>query len=206
MLPFLGNGDKGAERGVKLALIAGIKEGLYDTETLASYLLYRLNVLDPASPAYLRLLPPDTPPVLDVWEFLELLARRLCMLKRGGIPDTPRAAVWFIKWWREEGGLASAAAPALPAYALGEGVQSYRRGWGFDFEWDVNGAEAGRYDEALIQAKMEDCIDRVEKAAKEEERDGGAISSTQEKKRAKEEQRTRQQARSKARLATKRSR
>ena len=26
---------------------AGIKEGLYDTEALASYLLYRLNVLDP---------------------------------------------------------------------------------------------------------------------------------------------------------------
>ena len=26
---------------------AGIKEGLYDVESLASYLLYRLNVLDP---------------------------------------------------------------------------------------------------------------------------------------------------------------
>ena len=57
---------EGAERGVKLALIgkslhppveralikksylpAGIKEGLYDIETLASYLLYRLNILNP---------------------------------------------------------------------------------------------------------------------------------------------------------------
>lgn len=77
MLPFLGRGDKGAERGVKLALIgeclyavtwvqgqtlswpafcascgisqpiAGIKEGLYDVEALASYLLYRFNLLDP---------------------------------------------------------------------------------------------------------------------------------------------------------------
>ena len=80
MLPFLGKGVRGAERGVKLALIgkfpltqsvplptrrvvsstcrqrrsnqsvystAGIKESLHDLEALASYLLYRLNVLDP---------------------------------------------------------------------------------------------------------------------------------------------------------------
>ncbi|KAI0656941.1 P-loop containing nucleoside triphosphate hydrolase protein [Cubamyces menziesii] len=206
MLPFLGRGDKGAERGVKLALIAGIKEGLYDTETLASYLLYRMNVLDPVSPAYLRLLPPNTPPLLYVQDFLELLAQRLCMLKRGGIPDTSRAAVRFIKWWREEGGLASAAAPALPDYASELGLQSCRRGWGFDLEWAVDAAESGRYDEALIQAKMEECIDRFEEAAEEEERDGSAISSTQEKKRAKEMQRTRQQARTRARLAAKKGR
>ena len=67
MLPFLGKGEQGAERGVKLALIgkqkepqkiqtnyyknknitAGIKEGLYDVEALVDYLLYRLNILDP---------------------------------------------------------------------------------------------------------------------------------------------------------------
>ena len=65
MLPFLGRGDRGAERGVKLALIgkiclitrvlladiyftaAGIKESLYDVEGLVAYLLYRLNVLNP---------------------------------------------------------------------------------------------------------------------------------------------------------------
>ncbi|KAG6332110.1 hypothetical protein ID866_6978 [Astraeus odoratus] len=47
MLPFLGKGEEGAERGVKIALIAGIKEGLYDVEALAAYLLYRLNILDP---------------------------------------------------------------------------------------------------------------------------------------------------------------
>ena len=67
MLPFLGQGERGAERGVKLALIgqflnvrlddllgltvsvkiAGIKEGLYDVEALAAYLLYRLNLLNP---------------------------------------------------------------------------------------------------------------------------------------------------------------
>lgn len=65
MLPFLGHGPAGAERGAKLALIgnvrlpcamcrlnielAGIKEGLYQSETLAEYLLYKLNVLNPIS-------------------------------------------------------------------------------------------------------------------------------------------------------------
>ncbi|KAM5531231.1 hypothetical protein V8D89_015097 [Ganoderma adspersum] len=202
MLPFLGKGMVGAERGVKLALIAGIKEGLYDTEALASYLLYRLNVLDPVSPAYLKLLPPDTPPLLDVQEFLALLARRLCMLKRGGIPDSARAAVWFIKWWREEGGLASASAPALPDYSAVPGLETYRRGWGFDLEWNVDATEASHYDEATIQAKMEHCIDRFEEAALLEEREGGSISSTQEKKRLKEQKKTKQRARSKARLAS----
>jgi hypothetical protein len=65
MLPFLGKGNRGAERGVKLALIgkinliipalfaekdfatAGIKESLYDVEALVAYLLYRLNILNP---------------------------------------------------------------------------------------------------------------------------------------------------------------
>lgn len=42
MIPFLGHGDEGKERGVKLALIAGIKESLYDDETLAVYLIWRL--------------------------------------------------------------------------------------------------------------------------------------------------------------------
>ncbi len=124
------------------------------------------------------------------------------MLKRGGIPDSARAAVWFIKWWREEGGLASASAPALPDYSAVPGLESYRRGWGFDLEWNVDATEASQYNEAAIQAKMEECMDRFEKAALVEERDGGSISSTQEKKRLKEQQKTKQRARSKARLAS----
>ena len=158
-----------------------------------------------AAPAYLKLLPPGTPPLLDLHEFLTLLAKRLCMLKRGGIPDSSRAAVWFIKWWREEGGLASASAPALPDYSAVPGLETYRRGWGFDLEWNVDAAEASHYDEATIQAKMGDCIDRFEEAASLEEREGGSISSTQEKKRLKEQQKARQRARSKARLASRKS-
>lgn len=36
-----------ANKKFSLALKAGIKEGLYDMEALAAYLLYRLNVLNP---------------------------------------------------------------------------------------------------------------------------------------------------------------
>lgn len=32
-----------------ISSVAGIKEGLYDIEALAAYLLYRLNVIDPVS-------------------------------------------------------------------------------------------------------------------------------------------------------------
>ncbi|KAF8265838.1 P-loop containing nucleoside triphosphate hydrolase protein [Lactarius quietus] len=90
MLPFLGRGDRGAERGIKLALIAGIKEGLYDNEVLAAYLLYRLkHSTAPVRPAYLALVPPGTTPTDDVHEFLG------------------SAAGWFVRWWRDEGNAVS---------------------------------------------------------------------------------------------------
>ena len=160
----------------------------------------------PPAPAYLPLLPPDTPPTADLHEFLTALARRLCMLKRGGVPDVDRAAVWFIKWWRDAGELASAAAPSLPAsdsIDASADAASVRRGWGFDLEWEVPAADAraDRYDAAAIQARMEACIDTFEAAALDEEREGGGVSATQEKKRAKEQMKARQQARARARMA-----
>ncbi|KII87590.1 hypothetical protein PLICRDRAFT_640798 [Plicaturopsis crispa FD-325 SS-3] len=199
MLPFLGRGDAGAERGVKLALIAGIKEGLYDIEALASYLLYRLNVLNPISPAYLKILPPGSEPTADTYTFLDLLGQRLGMLKRGGERDRTRAAVWFVKWWREEGGLLSASAPFFPGGELGD---MHRRGWGFDFEWSVTGREGARE----TQGKMEECIDAYLEATELEEMGGGGLSGTQEKKREWEEKAQKRMARSKARLAAKRGR
>ncbi|KAH9933061.1 P-loop containing nucleoside triphosphate hydrolase protein [Fomitopsis serialis] len=214
MLPFLGNGDSGAERGVKLALIAGIKEGLYDIDALASYLLYRLNVLDPVSPAYLQILPPGTQPLTDVYEFLDLLAKRLGMLRRGGIRDTARAAVWFVQWWRGEGGLAAAASPRAAA-----------RGWGFDFQWDLAdppdsdpsagavappdatgaGSEKSqeRHDEAVIQAQMEACIDRFERGIDEEEVGGANVSKTQEKKKVRQDLLARRKAKADRKWAKK---
>ncbi|TFK46855.1 P-loop containing nucleoside triphosphate hydrolase protein [Heliocybe sulcata] len=195
MLPFLGNGARGAERGVKLALIAGIKEGLYDVETLAAYLLYRLNVLNPRSPAYLQLLPDGATATADELEFLEQLATRLGMLKRGGLRDRSRAATWFVKWWREEGGLESASAPLSSSP---EGQQ--RQGWGFDFEWVVDKLP-GEEPSAMVQRKMEGCIDRytVERAQAESGRAG--VSSSQEKKKAKAEKIAKRAAKMKARFS-----
>ncbi|KAI0064403.1 P-loop containing nucleoside triphosphate hydrolase protein [Artomyces pyxidatus] len=196
MLPFLGRGERGAERGVKLALIAGIKEGLYDIESLAAYLVYRLNVLDADAPAYLSLLPKGAAPTTDIDQFLGLLAQRLGMLKRGGIPDRQRAAAWFIKWWRDEGGSVYASAP--PAAAA-----SRRAGWGFDLEWEVGPAPDGSGRES-IQKRMEECIDAYMLGVEQEESDGGAVSSTQERKRVREEKAAKRAARTRAKLAAKR--
>ncbi|KAF7791645.1 hypothetical protein EIP86_002666 [Pleurotus ostreatoroseus] len=202
MLPFLGNGERGAERGIKLALIAGIKESLHDTEALASYLLYRLNVLDPISPSYLSILPPGTSPLVDIHEFLDVLARRLGMLKRGGVVDTHRAAQWFIKWWRSEGGILAASTPLVTAAPEdGTVLTTHRRGWGFDLEWSVDQAEIPHYDEEAIQRKMEGCIDAFESEAAEEEEEGGKVSSTQVKKKARKELLEKRAAKTAARLA-----
>ncbi|KAH9061112.1 P-loop containing nucleoside triphosphate hydrolase protein [Lactarius vividus] len=185
MLPFLGRGDRGAERGVKLALIAGIKEGLYDHEALAAYLHYRLDALDRTKPAYLTLLPPGTMPTDDLHEFLGSLARRLGMLQRGGVPDFSRAAGWFVRWWRNEGNAASTRCT----------------GWGLDFEWR---ADADTSD-AAVQAHMEARIERFMAQEAQEEDEGGAVSTTQERKRIRDDKRAKRALRTKARLAAKRA-
>ncbi|KAJ7719194.1 P-loop containing nucleoside triphosphate hydrolase protein [Mycena maculata] len=184
MLPFLGLGEEGAERGVKLALIAGIKEGMYDIEALASYLLYRLNILNPISPAYLHLLPPGSLPTIDIEEFLEALARRMGMVRKGAVPDLRRAAVYFVRWWREEGGLISASSAlqiADASFQAGHGAMTH--GWGFDLEWQLSAGEiAGTGHQLLIQQKMEVCIDQHLVNMKREELAENNVSATQRKK------------------------
>ncbi|KAG1776346.1 P-loop containing nucleoside triphosphate hydrolase protein [Suillus placidus] len=208
MLPFLGKGDRGAERGVKLALIAGIKESLYDIEALVAYLLYRLNVLNPISPAYLTLLPPGSRPFTDAEYFLEQLAIRLNMLLRGGEKDTVRAAKWFVEWWRNEGGLVSASVPEnLPMGPDGTHAPLLRRGWGFDFEWTVDASmnSTGGGFESIVQMKMEECIDESIRAASEDERSGVGISTTQERKRSWQEKQSMRAAKSKAKFAARKA-
>lgn len=155
-----------------------------------------------AAPAYLHVLPPATPPTADVFVFLELLAQRLGMLKHGGIRDTPRAASWFVKWWREEGGLMSASAPDISRFPLADGVGEQRMGWGFDFEWAVSNEELGGTE--MVQRKMEECIDVHVRTAEEEERDGAGLSSTQEKKMGKQAEAARRALKAKAKLAGRR--
>ena len=220
------------ENSLKIIWVAGIKEGLYDVEALATYLLYRLNALNPIGtifnwlarfdsspligvrsgwgtfpsldPAYLRVLRPGTgdpafalPPTNDIAEFLDRLARRLNMLKRGGVPDHIRAAQWFVRWWRDEGGFIAAAEAPVPLVP----DSSTRRGWGFDLEWDIQDAEALETEED-IQRHMERHIDKHLVNLETEESE---VSITQEKKRAKEEMMAKRAAKVKAKLAARRA-
>jgi ribosome biogenesis GTPase A len=43
MIPFLGRGIKGKETAMKLALTGGIKESLFEGDTVSEYLLWRLR-------------------------------------------------------------------------------------------------------------------------------------------------------------------
>ncbi|KAG8895982.1 Mitochondrial GTPase [Tulasnella sp. 408] len=123
MVPFLGRGNEGRERAFKLALIAGMKDSLYDDEALSAYLLYKLNRLNPSKPAYLSLYPTSIPqaPTDSIEEFLDILSYRLNARLRGNEPDIQRTAKWFLKWWREGG---ATQAPMT-------------HGWGFDFDFRV---------------------------------------------------------------------
>lgn len=119
------------------------------------------------------------------------------MLKRGGVPDHTRAAQWFVRWWREEGGLIAAAEAPAPSLLH----SSTRRGWGFDLEWDINDAGAPETEED-VQRHMERHIDEYLANLETEE---GEVSSTQEKKRAKEEMMAKRAAKAKAKLAARRA-
>lgn len=119
------------------------------------------------------------------------------MLKRGGVPDHTRAAQWFVRWWRDEGGLIAASEAPAPLHPH----PSTRRGWGFDLEWDVTGAGALETGED-IQLHMERRIDEYLVNLEGEESE---VSSTQEKKRAKEEMMTKRAAKVKAKLAAQRA-
>jgi hypothetical protein len=131
------------------------------------------------------IVPPGTTPTDDVHDFLGSLAHRLGMLQRGGVPDLPRAAGWFVRWWRDEGNAAS----------------TRRTGWGLDLQWR---AEADTSD-ATVQAHMEECIERFMAQEAQEEEEGGAVSTTQERKRIRDEKRAKRALRTKARLAAKRA-
>lgn len=181
-------------------------------------------------PSYLAILPPGTPPTHDLSGFLAQLARRLGMLKRGGEPDVERAAVWFVKWWREQGCLLSSSAP-MPltpeepqlernmncgdAYESPGGAEpsGLRGGWGFDFEWDVGQGphllDPSPCDAAesmnRIQQRMGHIIDAYVERLEEEQNSDEGVSETQRKKKEKEEQRARRARRVKALLESRRS-
>ncbi len=152
------------------------------------------------------------------------------MLKRGGEPDVERAAVWFVKWWREEGCLLSSSAPipphvqsperdmsgVVPCHAPGRDptyIAGLRGGWGFDFEWDIGEGPqlldpsqcTAAETENRIQQRMAHIIDAFVERLEEEQNSDEGVSETQKKKRVKDEQRVRREKRVKALLLARRS-
>ena len=86
------------ESMLKLSLVGCVKDGLVPAETVADYLLFRLNLRDPALYAHLQA--PGAAPTNDVHAFLEAVARRTGKLLRGGEPALDHAADWVIQQWR----------------------------------------------------------------------------------------------------------
>ena len=83
-----------AESMLKLALCGSVKDTIIAPTTLADYLLYQMNLYNPAVYAEY------SNPTNDVMEFLAAIAYKIGRLQKGGIPDEEAAALWAIQRWR----------------------------------------------------------------------------------------------------------
>ncbi|KAI0803643.1 P-loop containing nucleoside triphosphate hydrolase protein [Xylaria sp. FL0064] len=83
------------ESMLKLSLVGCVKDGIIPAVTVADYLLFQLNLRNPAY--YQRLCKPTN----DVDEFLDNIARQTGKLLKGGVPSHERAADWVIQQWRK---------------------------------------------------------------------------------------------------------
>ncbi|TXT05008.1 hypothetical protein VHUM_03828 [Vanrija humicola] len=110
MVPYLGHSDVGSERGLKLALTAGIKEGLFEPDAIADYLLYKLNLrlgaeeylgLEEASRRGFKPGPADFARTDSLMDFLDALAFRLGALRKGGERDLEAALTYLLRAFRE---------------------------------------------------------------------------------------------------------
>jgi hypothetical protein len=146
------------------------------------------------APAYLTLLPEGAQPTQDVNVFLEALAKRLGMIGRGATPDIQRAATWFIRWWREEGGLLSVQA-SLPSSSPSTHC------WGFDLEWQADRSEGKQ----ALEGHMTNAIERFLLAEEEEFSGAGGVSGRQEKLREKADKMAKSAARARALLAARKA-
>ncbi|KAL2180915.1 uncharacterized protein P884DRAFT_191743 [Thermothelomyces heterothallicus CBS 202.75] len=116
------------EKMLKLALVGCVRDGILPRETLADYLLYRLN-LDYGTgtggePAYVARLGMDAP-TNDVTEFLEAVARRLGKLAKGGRANYDAAAEWAVQEWRS-GGLGKALLDEVTPESLAAAMEEAR--------------------------------------------------------------------------------
>lgn len=89
-VPYVPN----AESMLKLALCGNVKDTIIAPSTLADYLLYQMNIYNPA--VYAEYCQPTN----DIMEFLNAVAHKTGRLRKGGTPDEEASALWVIQRWR----------------------------------------------------------------------------------------------------------
>lgn len=89
-VPYVPN----AESMLKLALCGSVKDTIIAPTNLADYLLYQMNLYDPA------IYGDYAAPTNEIMEFLSAVAHKTGRLQKGGIPDEEAAALWAIQRWR----------------------------------------------------------------------------------------------------------
>ena len=83
-----------AESMLKLALCGCVKDTIIDPTVLADYLLFQMNLFDPA--VYGNYASPTN----DILDFLGSTASRIGRLQKGGTPNIEASALWMIQRWR----------------------------------------------------------------------------------------------------------
>lgn len=83
-----------AEAMLKLALCGNVKDTIIPPTSLADYLLFRINLVNPS------LYKDYSPPTNDIMDLLNAVATKTGRLQKGGEPDTEATALWMIQRWR----------------------------------------------------------------------------------------------------------
>ena len=83
-----------AESMLKLALCGSVKDTIVPPTSLADYLLYQINLVDPTLYKHYHA------PTNDAMELLNAVAQKTGRLQKGGAPDTEAVALWMIQRWR----------------------------------------------------------------------------------------------------------
>ena len=83
-----------ADAMLKLAICGSVKDSIIPYTTMADYLLFHLNRVDPTLYAKYH------SPTNEVSELLHAVAHSTGRLQKGGTPDLDATAVWMIQRWR----------------------------------------------------------------------------------------------------------
>jgi ribosome biogenesis GTPase A len=83
-----------ADSMLKLSICGSVKDSIIPYTTMADYLLFHLNRIDPFLYAKYHT------PTNDVASFLRAVAYSTGRLQKGGEPDFDATAVWIIQRWR----------------------------------------------------------------------------------------------------------